>query len=450
MRLFEWLVLLSFVPLLATPLLPARWRGEWLPVTVALPVLACAVHVVAEGWRSQMAPLYLLALVVLAVRLPALAGRRVAAPRWLALLVSAAMAVLVVLGGLLAGWLLPVISLPEPTGPHHVGIVEREVDAGSGRRLMTSVWYPAATDGPPAPLTRHPDEIAAALGNLTGLPAPVFQHLRYVTLAASDGVPALAEGGPLPVLVFSHGLVGVRLQNSPTLQDLASWGYVVVAIDHTDAAAVTVFPDGETRFYDPERFGIPAGENPDAVMVEEHMFPVWVADQRAVYDELDVWNEDDPVLAGRLDLTRVGSFGHSFGGATALDVCLSDPRCGAALDLDGGLYGESVATPAVRPLMLMTSADSGANAAANEKWRGLAENAGDAFYWLELPNSSHLSFTFTELLSPVLVPQGFDPRAGLATVDAHVRAFFDAHLRGEDAPLLDPASPSPGVRWIAR
>lgn len=40
-------------------------------------------------------------------------------------------------------------------------------------------------------------------------------------------------------------------------------------------------------------------------------------------------------------------------------------------------------------------------------------NATGAAYWLELPNSTHLSVTFSQLPSPLLVPQGFDPRAGL-------------------------------------
>ncbi len=332
---------------------------------------------------------------------------------------------------MLAGWLLPVVTLPEPTGPYAVGIVDRElVDQARGRRLMVSVWYPAAQGGTPAPLTHHPDEVMTALGNLAGLPAPLFQHLRYVTLAASEGAPALAESTPFPVLVFSHGMVGLRLQNSSTLQELASWGYVVVALDHTDAAAVTVFPDGEARFYNLERFGIPSDVEPDKALVDERVFPAWVADQRFVYDTLETWAVHDPLLAGKLDLTRIGSFGHSFGGATALEVCRVDARCRAAVNMDGGLYGESVTQPAVRPLLLMSSADSSRYTDTVEKWTHLIANATASAYWLELPGSSHLSFTFSQLLSPLLAPRGFEPRAGLRVVDKYLRAFFDTHLRG--------------------
>jgi predicted dienelactone hydrolase len=214
------------------------------------------------------------------------------------MLLSSVGALLLVLSGILAGWLVPVIKLPDPTGPYHVGVVDRElVDKTRGRRLMVTIWYPAAQGGTPAPLTHYPDEVATALGNLSGLPAMLFQHLRYITLDATEGVPLAADQVPFPVLVFSHGLVGLRLQNSSTLQELASWGYVVVAIDHTDAAGVTVFPDGEVRFYNLERFGIPPDVEPDEKLITDRVFPVWVADQRFVYDMLEKWAVDDPALA---------------------------------------------------------------------------------------------------------------------------------------------------------
>lgn len=450
MRFLEWLVCLSLVPMIALPYLPTPWRGRGLPVAALLPALALVAHLAVEGWRTQMLPLYLLAGLVAAGGAWA-ALRRTNAPRQRARLASAAAALALLLGGALAGWALPVIALPQPTGPYKVGIVDRElVDPGRGRRLMVSVWYPAASGGAPAPLTHSPDQVAVGLANLTGLPAPVFQHLRYVQLAASEGVAVQPGGAPFPVLVFSHGMVGLRLQSSSTFQELASWGYVVVAVDHTDAAAVTVFPDGETRYYDLARFGIPAGVEPDEALVTQRVFPVWVADQRFIYDTLEAWQRDDRLLAGRLDLARIGSFGHSFGGVTALEVCRVDPRCRAAVDMDGGLYGGSATMPAVRPLLLMSSADSNRYPSAIAKWTRLIANASADAYWLELPNSSHLSFTFSQLLSPLLAPQGFDPRGGLRTVDTYLLRFFDRYLRDMPTQPLGPASQDADVRWRTR
>lgn len=448
MRAFEWLFTLSFIPALLLPFIPQSLRRGWLLTTIPLLVLAGALHLAIEGWRTQMVPLYILAALVLACRLPVLVRREGRVRRGRGLLVSGAATLSLIFGGVFAGWLLPVITLPQPTGPYHVGIIDRElVDEARGRRLMVSVWYPAAQGGTPAPLTHHPDELMTALANFTGMPAPLFQHLRYITLAASEDVPALASSTPFPVLVFSHGLVGLRLQNSSTLQELASWGYVVVAIDHTDAAAVTVFPDGEARFYNLELFNIPDSVEPDKKLMNERVFPVWVADQRFVYDTIETWQKNDPLLAGELDLTRIGSFGHSFGGATSLEVCRVDVRCRAAVNMDGGLYGKTATLPAVRPLLLMSSADSSRYPDTMAEWSHMISDATDSAYWLELPNSTHLSFTFSQLLSPLLVPQDYDPHAGLHTIDKYLRAFFDAHLRGISTQALGATSGETDVRW---
>lgn len=449
MRLLEWLFWCSFLPALLLPLIP-KARRWWSIASALLPVLMAGLQVVIEGWRIQMAPLYFLALCLALIRLFIIVRGERPAPRRRGVLMTLAFAAVLVLCGVFPGWVLPVAALPELTGPYPVGIVDRElVDQARGRRLMVSVWYPAAQRGAPAPLTHHPDEVSTGLGNLTGFPAlgMLFQHLRYFTLAASEGVPVVAEHEPFPVLVFSPGLSGLRLQNAPTLQELASWGYVVVAIDHTDAVAVTVFPDGEARYLNLGRLGLPSGVEPDQALMDEHVFPVWVADQRFVYDTLEQWAANDPLLAGKLDLKRMGSLGHSFGGATSLEVCRVDSRCLAAVNLDGGLYGDIVTRPAVRPLLLMSSADSSQYTETVAEWSQMVSSATGPAYWLELPRSTHYSFTFLQLLSPLIAPPGFDVRGGLSTIDMYLRAFFDTYLQGVASPLLETTPGESDVRW---
>lgn len=429
MRPLELCFVLAFLPLVLLAFGPAAWRRFLAPLSV-VPALVALLQVVVEGWRWQLIPLYVLATVI-----PVLAvlGRGRQPARWLRVGSGVVLAGVVVGSVVLAGYILPVITLPAPTGLYSVGVVDRElVDPARDRRLMASVWYPAAAPGDPAPLTHYPDQLMEGMATLTGLPGIVFQHLRYINVAASDGAPVLADGKPFPVLVFSHGMTGMRLQNASMLQDLASWGYVVLALDHTDAAAVTTFPDGETHLFDLTRFGLTPDEVTSAGGVEANVFPVWVADQRFAFDTLEAWQASDPTFAGKLDLDHLGAFGHSFGGATSLEVCRVDPRCRAAADLDGGIYGGIGESPATRPLLLMSSASSGQNETARAKWGEVIGRAQAPATWLEMPGSDHLSFTDSELLSPLLPPSGFDPRAGLAQVDHDLRVFFDAWLRGQD------------------
>src|SRR3954452_12602458 len=122
MRPLEWFVIISFIPIVLTPLIRSSWRCRWLFVATLLPVLACALQVIVGGWRAQTAPLYLLAVVVFAIGLPTALGRGPAASPRSAVLASVAIAVIVIGTGVIAGWLLPVVSLPAPTGPYHVDI----------------------------------------------------------------------------------------------------------------------------------------------------------------------------------------------------------------------------------------------------------------------------------------------------------------------------------------
>ena len=51
-------------------------------------------------------------------------------------------------------------------------------------------------------------------------------------------------------------------------------------------------------------------------------------------------------FAGRLALTRLGAFGHSMGGITSAAFCARDPRCRAAINLDGSpQYGDLIDNP---------------------------------------------------------------------------------------------------------
>ncbi|WP_110517959.1 alpha/beta hydrolase family protein [Herpetosiphon llansteffanensis] len=444
MRNLEWIVCLAFLPALCLPFMPQRAHARWRLSAAALPAIMVLIHLLYEGWRIQMLPLYGLASLLLLNQWLAYSERRLR-------IIGGISFVGLVLGIIGASWLLPVPTLPLPTGPYAVGIVDREVvDASRQRRLMVSVWYPAAHAGEPAPFTKYPNQLAAGLADMTGIPAFVFQHLRYIKLAASEGVPLLTKAGPLPVLVFSPGMVGLRGQNSSTFQELASWGYVVVAIDHTDAAAVTVFPDGEVRFANFANFGIDPAQEATTDQINQYLLPVWIADQRFVLDTLEQWNANDGLLAGQLDLANIGIFGHSFGGATALETCAIDARCTVVVNLDGGLYGQSVERSATKPLLLLTSQESSNVTDAVKNWNHLISNAQNQAVWLELPNSSHLSFTFAQLLSPLLVPAGFEPSQGLALADSYVRMFLDVYLRGASHEQFADLAQRSEMRWLAK
>jgi pimeloyl-ACP methyl ester carboxylesterase len=74
-------------------------------------------------------------------------------------------------------------------------------------------------------------------------------------------------------------------------------------------------------------------------------------------DRLDRLNTGDPPskFRGRLDLSDVGAFGHSLGGAEALEFCHDDARCKAGIDVDGAPFGSAVADGVSQPFMFLMS-----------------------------------------------------------------------------------------------
>ena len=102
-------------------------------------------------------------------------------------------------------------------GEYRVGV--RTINALNGTRKLTlEVWYPA--------------NLAA------NLEATTYQSTVGATPYAVKGqagrdAPALE--GKFPLLVYSHGQPGSRMQAAYLLEHLASQGYVVAGIDHAEA-----------------------------------------------------------------------------------------------------------------------------------------------------------------------------------------------------------------------
>ena len=84
--------------------------------------------------------------------------------------------------------------------------------------------------------------------------AKLAQSQTFAIDAFADLAPADPDGGPYPLVVFSHGLAGYRLQSTFLTTHLASWGFVVAAVEHPYRNLTAVFGDlGATRRRDWDR-----------------------------------------------------------------------------------------------------------------------------------------------------------------------------------------------------
>ncbi len=91
------------------------------------------------------------------------------------------------------------------------------------RSLTLEIWYPAALTSGQTPggeyqaITRNPEIVATLVGR-----------------AVRDAAPKIDEG-QFPLVIISHGYPGNRYLLSHVGENLASKGYVVASIDHTDS-----------------------------------------------------------------------------------------------------------------------------------------------------------------------------------------------------------------------
>lgn len=117
----------------------------------------------------------------------------------------------------------------------------------------------------------------------------------------------LPEGsGPFPVVVHSHGLGGSREASAFILEAVAQAGFVVVALQHpgSDSSISAGVQRGqEQRLFDKMA--------PNAAVDRFSDIPF-------ALDQLTAMNSAGGALAGKLDLTRIGMSGHSFGALTTL------------------------------------------------------------------------------------------------------------------------------------
>lgn len=96
------------------------------------------------------------------------------------------------------------------------------------RALTLEVWYPAQLAAGEREAVVYTDVLGAGANN----PARPNTPFTFTGRAARD---AAAVKGAFPLLIVSHGYPGSRLQMSYLTENLASKGYVVVAIDHLES-----------------------------------------------------------------------------------------------------------------------------------------------------------------------------------------------------------------------
>jgi pimeloyl-ACP methyl ester carboxylesterase len=183
----------------------------------------------------------------------------------------------------------------------------------------------------------------------------------------------------------------------------------------------------------------------------------WIADIGFVLDRLEQLNTSGVPgkFKGRLDMTRVGVFGHSFGGATALQFCHDDPRCKAGIDVDGQPFGSVIQDGLHQPFMFILSDHSRESDVEARQIKANIQSIYDRLppdgrLQLAIRGANHFLFSDDGALRKRHIVMGtlrafgvvgIDERRQLAVAVYCVNIFFDAYLKEASVSPLKISSP---------
>ncbi len=250
-----------------------------------------------------------------------------------------------VLNGCASTGLFSLHDMPMPNGLHTVGtkqfdwvntthIDEFSSDSTKYRRIMVQFWYPGVENISDENFLYCDNQIIIdELSKEYNIPVKFLNEARNVKTNSYSNIIPLKQKGLYPLIIFSHGKGGYKSQNTIQFEELASQGYVVVSVDHSYDAVITVFSDGTIAPYvsdDPKKVGDP--ELADSITQKK--LSARVADIKFVLDKIWLDINSTPLFS-IIDTSKIGMFGHSFGVATTILSLQSDNRIDVSAGLDG-------------------------------------------------------------------------------------------------------------------
>lgn len=165
-----------------------------------------------------------------------------------------------------------------------------EADSLYDRPLRVEVWYPAESSGENEKLITYRD----VMGNANSTDRPIIPF-TFLGRAVRDAKPELINR-PYPLVIVSHGYTGSRLLFTYLTENLASKGYVVVSIDHT-----------ESTFQDAAGF--------NSTLLNRSLDILFILDEIAQLGE-----KGNSFLSGLVNVDLTALIGYSMGGYGAINV----------------------------------------------------------------------------------------------------------------------------------
>jgi len=489
-RIFEFTIVILVLVSLVGRFVPSLRKDAIHHYLICAAGVAITLHMLIEGHRWQMVPLYILTAGLLVISIFEMKYRaqqdHLIRNKKLRVMVSIFVGFLF-LSSIVLPLMLPAKNLPRPTGPYAVGTVNYRMidttrpeifteDPKDVRNLLVTAWYPAeleeripvATYWDKNRITGRAYSVNAGMGKFW------YSHLSVVKTNSHPGAPVATDLESYPVIIYSPSFYGLNTENTMLMEELASNGYVVFGITHTYETIASIFPDGEavkgdldyisTLFdshADDERQLYQEYEESDDIEEKRELIrQIFVVDELSaqfikirkndvifVLNEIENLNNDEGLFSSKLNMSKVGVMGWSFGGATAADVCIADSRFNAGVNIDGWPTGTLFNSnqSLTQPFMFIRSGnDEEMETMVSDIIYDKMNNSG---YVVSIEGARHMNFWDFPYFFPIYKYIDFwgpiDAQRLLEINTTYITWFFDQYLKYQHTNL--PANQFPEV-----
>lgn len=390
--------------------------------------------------------------------------------------------------------LLKAPDYPAPTGKYDVGTTlfiatdnnrdETLSESYMGkRRVAVRAYYPAIKKDDSKYLPVDDKRVMDALSEMYGMPVVIDENFLSNSIIDGEAI----KGKQFPVIIFSHGGMSYNTQNFTTMEELASRGYIVLAVSHLYESVASIMSETEVIYSEQTHIA----DNMNLITDEEHlaqlkrleqlkenitdsqkvnihkeiadkyykdmipMVKVRIDDMLFLADYLKVIEQNNTLpFANIMDTTNIGVFGHSLGGMTAQYAC-SDPntpfKAGISMDITAYIFDERPNTLQT-PFAFFYSSQSIIGSAGKVDITGtnsfFEDNSTHDVYSLRFEGTGHNNFLDANLMPPIfkLLPDlalgEIDGGKMLNILNKSIADYFDYNLKGETNNIYGTISPA--------
>ncbi|RGP71698.1 platelet-activating factor acetylhydrolase [Fusarium longipes] len=303
------------------------------------------------------------------------------------------------------------IKLPNPSGPYGVALRTHAMtdnqrvdpyDPKKGhRQVLASIFWPINSDScSEANVSYMPPTVAQFYGQQAqsmGLSNDTFAAFEYEVCKTPNSQKGCASKKPIPLAIFSPGAGNSRLLYSNMARSLASYGNIVVMIDHPYDADVIEFPNGKI---------IRSGNIPETTESLIKLTGVRAKDISFVISQVSQASFRKTALKGLpgvVDTKKIFALGHSLGGASAAVAALSDKRIRGGADLDGQIFEPALSKGLSKPFYLIGRPN---HSEEDKTWKKFYSKLRGPKDEVAIKGTVHGSFTdFPQLIQALGLPE---------------------------------------------